>query len=295
MDTREILVVIREVLDYSLFRLAGTEVTVGSVCVLVLTILVTMVISMLVRRTLSRVVLARGMSEEGTVGVASRLIHYGILFTGFGIGLNAVGVNLSALFAAGALFAVALGFAMQNLTANFVSGLILLVERAIKPGDVLSVDGKMVKVREMGIRATVARTLDDDDVLIPNSILVQSTVTNYTLRDRLVRLRAVVGVVYSSDLKLVRKVLLEVGSAVEWRAQERRPAVLLLEFGASSVNYELSVWIDDPWTMRRRLSDLQERIWWALKKAEIVIAFPQVDVHFDPPVMKSLEGLNRAG
>ena len=148
-----------------------------------------------------------GTVAAGTVGVASRLVHYLIVVTGVGVALNTMGINLTALFAAGALFAVAIGFAMQNLTANFVSGVILLAERAIKPGDVIEFEGQMVRVRDMGIRATVARTLNDEDLLIPNSQIVQSTVSNYTFRDTLYRLRVMVGVSYASDLEVVRKTL----------------------------------------------------------------------------------------
>lgn len=294
MDVKDIVAAVNQFLDISLFSLAGTPVTVGSVLVFAVIVLVTFLISHSIRRALGRLARSRGMTEEGTVGVASRLIHYTVLLTGIGIALHTVGVNLSAFFAAGALFAVALGFAMQNITANFVSGVILLMERSIKPGDVLEIEGRMVKVREMGIRATIARTLDDEDLLIPNSTLVQSSVKNFTFRDRLYRLRAQVGVAYSSDLKAVRQSLESAARALEWRAKDHEPTVLLTEFGSSSVNYEISVWINDPWRMRRKLSDLNEQIWWALKDAGIVIAFPQVDVHFDPPVAESIDRFGRA-
>ena len=210
---------------------------------------------------------------------------------GIAVALHTVGINLTALFAAGALFAVALGFAMQNITQNFASGVILLVERSIKPGDILKVEGKLVKVIRMGIRATVSRTLDDEEIIIPNAVLVQNSVTNYTLKDKLYRLRAMVGVVYWSDMALVRETLEKVARQIPWRVENLDPRILLRQFGSSSVDYEVSVWIDDPWRLQLRLSELHEAIWWALKEAGITIAFPQVDVHLDPPVMRSLEGL----
>jgi small-conductance mechanosensitive channel len=189
---------------------------------------------------------------------------------------------------------VALGFAMQNIAQNFVSGVILLVERSIKPGDILRVEGRLVKVMRMGIRATVSRTLDDEEIIIPNSVLVQNSVTNYTLKDRLYRLRALVGVVYWSDMALVRETLERVAKEIPWREKGPEPRILLRQFGDSSVDFEVSVWISDPWRVQLRLSELHEAIWWALKEAGITIAFPQVDVHLDPPVMRSLEGLARS-
>ncbi len=222
-------------------------------------------------------------------------MRYVVLVVGLAIGVHSLGINLTALFAAGAVFAVAIGFAMQNIVQNFVSGVILLAERAIKPGDVLEVDGRLVQVRDMGIRATVARTLDEEDIIIPNSQLVASSVKNYTFRDSLYRLRATVGVTYSSDMARVREVLEATAAKIDWRSAAQAPRIFLNDFADSAVVWEVSVWMDNPWQMSRRRSELNEAIWWALKEAGIVIAFPQVDVHFDPPVSASLEALRATG
>jgi potassium-dependent mechanosensitive channel len=111
------------------------------------------------------------------------------------------------LFAAGAVFAVGLGFAMQNIVQNFVSGVILMVERTIKPDDVLEVEGDIVRVQKMRIRATMVRTRNEEELIIPNSTLVQGAVKNYTLTDSRFLLGTVVGVTYGSDMQLVREVL----------------------------------------------------------------------------------------
>src|SRR4030095_8726722 len=102
------------------------------------------------------------------------------IVVGLTLALHLAGIKLGAVFAAGAVFAVGLGFAMQNIAQNFVSGVILLVERSIEPGDVIEVNTQVVRVHQMGIRATLVRTLDDEDMIVPNSILVQTTVKNYT-------------------------------------------------------------------------------------------------------------------
>jgi len=281
-------------IDFPLFKIAGTEVTGATLVVFVLLVGLTLWVSRLAQGAVVRLFRARGSSDEGTLGVANRLVHYVVLFVGFGVALHTLGINLTGLFAAGALFAVGIGFAMQNLAANFVSGVILLLERAIKPGDILEVDGQFIRVRSMGIRSTVARTLDDEDVIIPNSLLVQSTVKNYTFKDPLYRVRAVVGVTYSSDLDRVVSTLERVAAEMPWRAEEQEPRILLIGFGSSSVDFEISVWTVDPWAVRSQRSQLHLSIWWAFRDAGIVIAFPQLDVHFDPPVVDSLAGLRRA-
>ena len=280
--------------DIPLFEISGTTVTVATLVSFGLIIVVTFVIAGLLQRGVVRAFSGKGQEDRGTAAVASRLVRYLILIGGFGIAVDTLGINLTALFAAGAVFAVAIGFAMQNITQNFVSGVILLLERAIKPGDVLEVEGRMVRVRDMGIRATIARTLDEEDVIIPNSHLVASMVKNHTLQDSLYRLRTVVGVVYSSDMALVRSVLERAAGELDWRAGQQEPRILLKEFADSAVNFEVSVWIEDPWIMQRRRDQLNQAIWWALKEAGITIAFPQVDVHFDPQVVESLSTGPRA-
>ena len=278
-------------LNVKLFDLGATPITVATVAVMLVVMLATGVVSWVVTRAIRKAFKLRGLEDEGTLGVVTRLTHYLILGAGLFVALRIAGIDLTALFAACAVFAVALGFAMQNITANFVSGVILLSERAIKPGDVLNVDGSLVRVRDMGIRATIVRTLDDEDLIIPNSMLVQSTVTNYTFRDTLMRLRVAVGVSYGSDLHLVKQVLNDTAGALDWRLQEKDPVVLLADFGTSSVDFEVSVWVEDPWRSRKCRSDLREAIWWALKEAGVTIAFPQLDLHLDEPVVQSLEGL----
>ena len=125
---------------------------------------------------------------------------------------------------------------------------------------------------------------------MPNTELVQSVVTNFTLRDSLYRLRVPVGVAYESDLRIVDATLREAATALPWRSQEHEPRIQLTGFGSSSVDFEVSVWIEKPWEMAQRRSDLHHAVWWALKEADVTIAFPQLDVHFDRELPARLEG-----
>lgn len=281
MSWPEFLSRLDSLVNTTLFTLAGTEVTLVSILTFLVILLVSIWVSRILRRFAERWLRIRGVVEEGTVSTTKRLLHYGVILVGLGIGLQTIGINLSALFAAGAVVAVALGFAMQNILQNFVSGVILLAERSITESDVLEVDGRIVRVVRMGTRATVARTRDDEEIIIPNSLLVQSSVTNYTLGDALYRIRARVGVAYGSDMDRVMEVLKRAGEAVVERILEKDPIVLLLEFGSSSVDFEVSIWAEDPWAARVTRSALNMAIWRHLKDAGITIAFPQLDVHFD--------------
>jgi small-conductance mechanosensitive channel len=276
--------------DIPLFEISGTTVTVATLVSFTVIVVVSFVLAGLTQRGVTRAFSKGGERDRGTAAIAARLVRYLILIGGLGIAFNTLGLDLTALFAAGAVFAVAIGFAMQNISQNFVSGVILLLERAIKPGDVVEIEGRMVRVRDMGIRATIGRTLDEEDIIIPNSHLVSSMVTNYTLQDSLYRLRAPVGVVYSADMARVREALESTAARLTWRAKKMQPRVLLREFGDSSVIFEVSVWIEDPWIREQRRNQLNEAVWWALKEAGITIAFPQLDVHFDRQITESIGG-----
>jgi len=208
------------------------------------------------------------------------------------VAMRTTGIRLDALFAAGAVFAVGFGFAMQNIAQNFVSGVILLFERTIKPGDVIEVGGQIVKVQQMSIRATIVRTLDEEDVIVPNSSLVQSNVKNFTLEDNIYRVRVTVGVSYNSDVPRVKAVLEACARSMDYREKGYEPRVLLLGFGASALEFEASVWMRDPWNHRIAGSKLREAIWLAFRQEQISIAFPQVDVHIDLPIAESLRLLS---
>jgi small-conductance mechanosensitive channel len=120
--------------------------------------------------------------------------------------------------------------------------------------------------------------------VIPNAELVQTAISNFTYKDKLQRLETKVGVAYDSDLKKVRATLEAVCEGLDWKSNHKKPQVQLFEFGDSAVIYRILVWIEDPWIAGMRRSDLNEAIWWALKDAGIVIAFPQLDVHLDKAV-----------
>jgi len=280
-------------LSAHLFTLAGARITVGRMLASAIVVGIAYLTSRLLQRAVARALRVGQRPEREGVAVTLRLIHYAVMLVGAGAALHVLGINLAALFAAGAVLAVAVGFAMQNIAQNFVSGLILMVERSIQPGDVLEVDGEVVRVVDMRIRSTVARSRDEEEMIIPNSVLVQSTVKNFTLRDEILRIHAEVGVTYDSDMAAVRRVLEEAARNLEWRAQEPEPRVLLRGFGSSSVNFDVMVWVDHPWKAPQRISDLHEAVWWALQDAGITIAFPQLDLHLDPGDVEALRSARR--
>lgn len=286
MESMSFMLRVKDALNSVLFRIGDTPVNLATVLVALLVILATFWSSRLLRKAVTRGLKKRG-GNEGSIAALTGLLHYAVLFAGFGVALHTLGINLAALFTAGAVLAIGLGFAMQTLAQNFVSGIILLAERAIKPGDVLAVDGRVVKVKRLGIRSTQVVSRDGEDLIVPNSSLVQATVTNYTLREHTFRIWVKVGVAYGSDMQRVHETLVAAGEAFEPR-EDRPVEVNLTEFGNSSVNFTIGVWISDPWDQRPLKGALHRAVWDALKRNDITIAFPQLDVHFDqPPEIKA--------
>ncbi len=267
--------------DETLFQIGGRGITFVDLLVALLIVVLAFQVSRFLQRLSEQAFHKAGVDAEGTVGTVGRLIHYSVITLGLLIAINQLGIKLETLLTAGAVFAVAFGFAMQNIAQNFVSGVILLIERTIKPGDVLEVEGRVVRVVEMGIRSTVARTRDEEEIIVPNSTLVQTTVKNFTLRDSVYRLRSYVGVTYSSDMELVEKTLEETARDLDWREKDRAPRIHLKQFGDSSVIWEVSVWIQNPWLAPRLLNRLNQALWHALRERSIQFAFPQLDVHLD--------------
>lgn len=278
----------QELLGRDLLVVGTVRLTLAVLLTLLVIAAATLLVSRLVQAGLRRAFAKRGVPPERGAGIAGRVAHYAILLVGFGVALQTIGISIGSLFTAGAIFAVGIGFAMQNISQNFVSGVILLAERSIRQGDILEIDGLMVRVREMGIRATMVRTREEEDLIVPNSSLVQSTVKNLTLTDNLYRLRTKVGVTYSSDLEQVSKTLRAVAGDLAVRHQGQDPRVMLRDFGSSSVDFEVSIWIEDPWDALPFQSELRYAIWRAFKKEGIVIAFPQLDVHLDAPVTQAI-------
>jgi potassium efflux system protein len=274
-------------LGVTLFSIGDTDTTIGALLAAIAVAIATLWLGRVARNAVTH--LAGRLKEHSAgpspYGIALEVIVWVI---GLELALHILGIRLATLFATTGFLALGAGFAVKNIVENFLSGGILRAEKTISPGDLIIVNGKWLIVNEIRMRATVAYTYDGDEVLIPNTLIAQSMVQNLTRNNRLHRIELQVGVAYKSDLALVRKTLQETIDALEWRSQAKNPVVYLAEFGESSVDYAVDVWIDDANDSRGRRSDLHEAIWWALKEKDITIAFRQLDVHLDPGDIKAL-------
>ena len=235
--------------------------------------------SRLLRGMLRRNVFRRTHLNIGTQETIARILHYIIMLVGVFIAVQQVGVDLTTLAAISAVLMVGIGLGLQNITSNFISALILLFERPVQVGDFVEVGGVQGRIRAIKTRSSIVETLDNVSIIVPNSNFITENVTNWSYRDSKVRIHISVGVSYGSDVDLVEDTLLRVGRSHEEVLLNPEPAIQFLEFGDSSLNFDLLVWINDASRQYFIRSDLNFAVVKAFREQGITIAFPQRDLH----------------
>jgi small-conductance mechanosensitive channel len=250
-------------------------------------------ISKTIQTVLLKKILPRYKAEKGVQLSITRLVHYAILTVGFFVMLGVLGFQLNQITLLGGALGVGIGFGLQAIVNNFASGLILLFERPIKVGDTIQIGSELGEVKQLGLRATVIQTFDNAEIVIPNSDLVTGQVTNWTLGDRRVRVKIPVGVAYGSDVAKVLEILISCGKANPMVLSTPKVSAFFLAFGASSLDFELRVWIPEFLDKLQVLSDLNQDIENEFSMNNIEIPFPQSDLHLrsiDEGVAEQLKG-----
>jgi small-conductance mechanosensitive channel len=258
--------------------LSGTPVTALSIVTAIGIVIVARIIAGIVARSVGRVFVARG-AEHGLEFAIGKIIRYAITILGVFVAVSTIGVNMSAVFAAGAVLLVGIGFGLQKMAENFISGLILLVERPVRKGDFIEVSGAVGTVVDIGLRATEVHTRDGITIFVPNGELVSGTVINHSFPTTTMRIWVKIGVAYGSDLDLVRRLLLEVAREEKLVVNEPPPEVRHDGFGSSQIDLALVCWIAQAKDDLVALSRMRFAIDRVFRANHISIPFPQHDVH----------------
>jgi len=231
--------------------------------------------------------------SHATATLLANMGYYTIITLSFLIALKVIGLDLSSLAIIAGALSVGIGFGLQNIVSNFVSGIILMFERSIKVGDYIQIDeNTRGEVVDISMRSTIIRTNDNINLIIPNQSFIQNNVINWTLGDDIVRFRVPFGVAYGSDVDEVEKVVLEslknsnIHYIKKHPSLDVTPRVTFIEMGDSSLNFELMVWVRGEYARRprRTRSEFLKMIYKALNKAGIEIPFPQQDLHIKDSV-----------
>jgi small-conductance mechanosensitive channel len=233
--------------------------------------------------------------QRGVQLALSRLVHYALVTVGFLFALGALGVNFRNITIIGGALGVGIGFGLQSIVNNFVSGLILLFERPIKVGDWVQMADQWGEISKIGLRATVVQTFDRSEIVVPNADLVSNQVTNWTLTDRYMRIRVNVGVAYGSDVPLVIQTLKEVALDNPMVVSDPAPQILFMAFGESSLDFELRIWVNEIGNFVEVRSQLNQEIDRSFREAGIEIAFPQRDLHLRSVDELAASALSRPG
>jgi len=267
-----------EVVGAPLFTLGEKEVTLAALARLVGVLVLTLLVNRLVGRWLRSQVFPYFTWDQGVQHAVASVVRYLILFAGLALGLEYVGIGMQALALFAGVIGIGIGFGLQNIASNFISGLIILFERPVKKGDYVDAGDLEGRIDEIRARATSIVTRDNVTVIVPNSEFVAGRVVNWSHGDETARIHVPVGVAYGSDVALVTRVLLEVASKHPRVLQTPAPSVRFVAFGASSLDFELLFWTADVPFKNDTRSDLNYAIDAAFREHRIEIPFPQQDV-----------------
>lgn len=276
---------ILESLDAWSFGIGNMRISLLDSLLIIGVIIIVITVAWMVTR-LARVGIRRASRLDSTQKLlAEKLSTIVIWAIAFFIGVDLLGIDLTALAFFGGAFGLAIGFGLQKTFGNLISGILLLMDKSIKPGDVISVTDQagneaVGQIRKIGIRAISVITRDQTEHLIPNENLMINQVVNWSYSSKDVRVKAPIGVSYDSDLDLVTSLLYQAVNDTPRVLARPKPRVNLMEFGDSSVNFEIRFWIQDP---EEGLSNIRSevfmRVWHLFKENDIEIPYPQRDLH----------------
>ena len=261
------------------FKVGNITIEPSSILLGVLVLIIGLILARLLTLWLEKRVLDRTNLDSGVRHSIVTTAKYTLTIGAFLVALSVAGVNFSSLAILGGALGIGIGFGLQSIVNNFVSGLILLAERPIKVGDWIKVNGGEGVVRKIKVRSTEIETFDRCSVIVPNSSLISEPVSNWYHNSRMGRLRLLIGVSYDADPDEVEKILMRCAVSHPRALANPKPFVLFQGFGDNSLDFELRVYINDAGYITRTGSDLRFAIFRAMKAANIEIPFPQRDVH----------------
>ena len=265
--------------DFVLFKIQNVGITVSHLVVAVVAVIFSLLASKIIRSALQKHLFKKFDIDQGLQYALLRFIHYVIIIIGVYIGLKTVNIPLGAIVGLFAVIGVGVGFGLQNLTSNFISGVILLLERPVKVGDRVEVTDVWGDVKRISLRTTLIETPDNIAIIVPNSKLLENEVTNYSYGDPKIRLRVPVGIAYGSDCEKATQILIDVANENQRVLKHPEPKVWFREFGDSSLNFMLLCWIPTANIKFDVRSELNYAIDRAFRDNRIEIPFPQHDLH----------------
>jgi len=261
------------------FKVGELQVSMEIILMVACVLYLSLILSWIIQALVDAEVMTRQGTEYGVKVAVKTLIHYSLILLGFLVAISVAGIDMSKFAILAGALGVGIGFGLQNIINNFLSGLILLFERPVKVGDTVNVDDQWGTITRIGLRSTVVETVDRSEVIVPNSELISQRVTNWTFSSNVARVVVPVGVAYGSSLDQVLAILLQAAGEHPLALSDPAPSAIFTGFGDSSINFELRVWVADFSERLQVRSDLGLAIDRHFRAAGITIPFPQRDLH----------------
>lgn len=279
LDDQNILGSLHQAWNYPLYSTQEVRLTVSSLFLAALTFWFVFWFSRLAKR-LGYWWLYEGVNDLGVRSSLASFTQYALLLGGLVIALQVMGVNLTTLMVLLGGLGVGIGFGLQNVASNFVSGILLLIERPVRTGDIVNIAGQEGRITNLGIRSVTLQNWDMHDVIIPNSELISNSFINFTLSDKTLRLVLPIGISYEDDPHLAKKLMQEVIFTDSEVLKQPEPAVIFWEYGDSALLFRLYLYID---SSQSNLGAVRDRIlftlWDKFRVAGITIPYPQRELH----------------
>lgn len=269
---------VRGILNIQIFYFLNTEITLGRILLSLFWLYIFYTLGWLVVEGLQKVILPRTEANSGVANTITTISRYVIVISGILVVFGTLGLDLTSLALIGTGLTVGIGFGMQQVIANFISGILLLFEQSLRPGDFIEIDNKVGTVQQLNIRSTIIRTVDAE-IIVPNEMFLTSQLTTFTKSNMLGRVVVPLGVSYGSDPHEVERILVETAVKHEMVLEDPPPVVFFDDFGASSLDFRLVAWITEPRERIQVGSELHFMVWDAFKEHNIEIPFPQQDLN----------------
>jgi small-conductance mechanosensitive channel len=271
---------LKRIMSFPIFQLSGTQLSLWIILKAILILLGFVFASRLLQAYLDYKIYPQLGIDPGLGYALNTFFKYVSLAIGFIISLKIVGLDLRFLLVFAGAIGIGVGLGLQNMAANVISGFTIIFGGKIRKGDWIEAGNTMGTVTDIYLRATKVRTRDNIEYIIPNSQLISNTIINYSLSSPMIRIELPVGVSYGADPRVVKKILLEAAEKEPLVSKNKKPVVRFKEYGDSSINFELLIWIDVRMVPRRKVrSALYFTIFENFQKAGIEIPFPQRDIH----------------
>jgi len=267
-----------EFLEHPLIKLGDQVITPISVIVFAAVLLTVIIVSRLIRRLLLKRIFPRNEINDGVARSITRIINYVILVLGFLIAIQSAGINVSLLFAGGAAVMVGIGFGLQNIANNFISGIIILFERPIKEGDFIEIAGKMGTVISISARSTKVKTNTGIMIIVPNSFFIEKEVINRSYVDK-TQIEIPVTISHNEDFEKVKEILLKLGNENQYSLKDFPPSVSFSEINEIGILTKLWIWIIDQDMHGAIRSQINYRILQEFKKEGIKFPVPKREIY----------------